>query len=396
MPSRLLRICVVGEAHQVHVRARSACLAELGHEVLIVTERTSGLPGLKEIAPPPSPDLPKLRVAGALIAHARVLREFRPDVVHVHFAYRIPAWIVGILEPHPLVVSLMGGDVFFEDRGQTSWRRRLLTRHLLETADWVTAKNDPMMEAARKIAPEVSRLSAVSWGVDRRMFRRQDSTRLRRELALPVAAPVVLSCRSLRRLYNIHLLVDAMQFVRQRRPDAVLLLLEASPDEEYRRELSHRVEALRLGSSVRFLPPVGPEAMAAYYSLATVVASVPSSDGLPQTLLEAQACGAPVLLSRLAAYADLVRDGEDALLVSTDAASIGAGLLRLVEDSSLRERVAGAGLKRAASWPSLSDQARIVEMEYYELLDALPRRRKASARARALWAYLTLGLEPRH
>jgi glycosyltransferase involved in cell wall biosynthesis len=363
---------------------------------MIVTEGRSGLHGLSEVVPKPSPDLPKLRVVGALRAYAQVLHAFRPDIVHVHFAYRIPAWIVGILEPHPLVVSLMGGDVFFEERGQTSWRRRLLTSHLLEAADWVTAKNEPMMAAARKIAPGVACLSPVSWGVDRRLFRRVDSRMLRSELSLPAGAPVVLSCRNLGRLYNIHLLVDAMARVCQRHPDAVLLILEASPDAEYRRELEHRVAALSLGGSVRFLPAVGPESMAGYYSLATVVASVPSSDGLPQTLLEAQACGAPVLLSHLAAYSDLVRDGEDGLLASADAESIGAGLLRLLEDSSLRDRMTSAGLKRAASWPSLSEQARLVERRYYELLEARPRRRKASARARALWAYLTLGLEPRH
>jgi glycosyltransferase involved in cell wall biosynthesis len=55
------------------------------------------------------------------------------------------------------------------------------------------------------------------------------------------------------------------------------------------------------------------EEMPAYYSLAEVAVSVPRSDGLPQSLFEALACGTPSVLGRLAAYEEVVTDGESAL-----------------------------------------------------------------------------------
>ena len=58
-----------------------------------------------------------------------------------------------------------------------------------------------------------------------------------------------------------------------------------------------------------------------YYSIADVAVSVPESDGMPQTLLEAMACGTPNLLVKLQRYEEIVEHGESAYLVEPTAGS---------------------------------------------------------------------------
>ena len=59
--------------------------------------------------------------------------------------------MIGILDPHPLVVTVMGGDVLFAERGDLSVPRRSLTTHLLERADLITTKSEFLSEAVVKL-----------------------------------------------------------------------------------------------------------------------------------------------------------------------------------------------------------------------------------------------------
>jgi glycosyltransferase involved in cell wall biosynthesis len=72
-------------------------------------------------------------------------------------------------------------------------------------------------------------------------------------------------------------------------------------------------------------------------------------EGFGFPALEAMACGAPVLTSNVSALPELV--GDDAVLVDpSDDASIAEGLVRLITDEPLRERLRTAGLARAVRY----------------------------------------------
>ncbi|MEM7366447.1 MAG: glycosyltransferase [Pseudomonadota bacterium] len=80
------------------------------------------------------------------------------------------------------------------------------------------------------------------------------------------------------------------------------------------------------------------------YCLPCVWASDNDVDGLPQMLMEAMACGLPVVSTRLVGIPDLVKDGETGLLIEpNDPAAIAAALIRLHEDQSMADRLAENG-----------------------------------------------------
>jgi glycosyltransferase involved in cell wall biosynthesis len=106
--------------------------------------------------------------------------------------------------------------------------------------------------------------------------------------------------------------------------------------------------------------------------------NLPFSDGLPQSLFEAMACGTPSLLGRLPWYAEVVTDGEHVLLCDLDPPAIASALTRLLSDAPLRQNLGEAGRRRVMEVACLPREAERVE-RFYERLLASPRRRPSWA-----------------
>jgi glycosyltransferase involved in cell wall biosynthesis len=80
------------------------------------------------------------------------------------------------------------------------------------------------------------------------------------------------------------------------------------------------------------------------YTLPCVWASDNDVDGLPQMLMEAMACGLPVVSTDLVGIPDLVVDGQTGLLVPPqDAAALADALMRLGQDETLAQGLAENG-----------------------------------------------------
>jgi glycosyltransferase involved in cell wall biosynthesis len=112
-----------------------------------------------------------------------------------------------------------------------------------------------------------------------------------------------------------------------------------------------RVAALGLTDHVRFTGYVDSDDVAALYSLATVFAYPSLWEGFGLPVLEAMACGTPVLASDVSSLPEVA--GDAAVLVSpTDVEAIADGLTRLLDDAALRADLVARGLRRAAgfSW----------------------------------------------
>ena len=150
-------------------------------------------------------------------------------------------------------------------------------------------------------------------------------------------------------------------------PQAVLLISEYSPDPAYRAGLAERIEKLGLMNHVKFVGRIVHDDMPLYYSLSEMTVAVPSSDGLPQTLLEGMACEVPNVLSRLPRYEEIVRHRESAYFVDATPQSIAEGILALLEDPELRATIARNAFEIVRREGDLTEQAERVENRYYEL-----------------------------
>jgi len=115
-----------------------------------------------------------------------------------------------------------------------------------------------------------------------------------------------------------------------------------------------RLEALarRRGSAVRFPGFVERAGLAKLYSEARcVVLAARRGEGLPNVLLEAMAWARPVVATPVAGVRELVRDGENGLLVPVgDVEALRAALNRLAHEPDLADRLGGAARRTAEAF----------------------------------------------
>jgi glycosyltransferase involved in cell wall biosynthesis len=368
-------ILAVGDGS--HVVTRSQGLAKRGHRVFLLTSspRPSGIEGVTQLAAPhdhlawcPRPLRGALHYGLSAVAFLRALRRCRPDIVHIHFATNRYGWFASLLGSRPLVVTVMGSDVArFEERERPETIGDWLTLRLLRAADYITLPSYFLVDVVNRLGDFRGKTERIIWGIRLDEFVRRDASDLRDRLGLSPAARVIVSPKTLQPLYRIHLLVEAMAIVRQSCPDAVLVLSEYVPDEEYRDEIVRRIDELDLGKQAVFSGPVEDSEMPAFYSMADVSIAIPPRDGMPLALFESLACGTPQILSRLPRYEEIVQHEESAYFVDPDPESIAAGIVRLLEDDALRSRIVRQGRRIVEEQADLEEQVVRVERRFREL-----------------------------
>ncbi len=384
-----LTICVVGNAKLPHVAERARAVAERGHRVFLVSELPGEVPGVVVVVPKQRLAVRKVGVLQRARAIVKAIEGSCADIVHVHFAHGFPAWVAPAARNRPLVVSVMGGDVLFEER-DVSPRDRRLTGRLLKAADLITAKSNFLSDAVAKIAPEVPRLR-VMWGVDTNLFKPGDPASARRRLGLPEAGFFVLSPRGLSPLYNIETIVSGFAKAFQATPEAWLLIVEHHPDLEYRQHVRDLAGALGIADRTRFLPARPGRDMPLYYAASDLAVSAPLSDGLPQTLLEAMSCGRAHVLPPLPRYGEVVTHEREVLFASATAEGLGEAFARLFREPALVRHLGQAARATAVRVADRERELDAMERAYLDRI-ALAQPRSSIARmlyfAAVLWEHV--------
>jgi glycosyltransferase involved in cell wall biosynthesis len=403
--NKKLTICAIGSSESSHIVSRVKCFAERGHRVYLICSIVKGLEGVTEIVPQVvivkwlhtifnlvdtfSTKLLKRSIkhyediAYLLYNYLCILKQCKPDIVHVHYAYSIWAWMAAVTS-YPLVVSIMGGDVLFDEQGSPTPRGKWLTRQLLKSADLITSKSDYLITVLDKLGGFGSKAIKVVWGVDLARFQPVDTTALRAQLGLSPQHRIILSPKILQPFYNVHLIVEAMPDILAACPEARLLITEYVADPDYRKQIIERIEQLDIQDSIMFVGHIPHHEMPLYYSLAEITVAIPSSDGLPQTLFEGMACAVPNILSRLPRYEEAVTHEESAYFVESSPRDIAAGVLRLFSDRALSARIAQNGLAIVKVQADFSQEVSRVESKYAEILRRPRKWRNLLTRARIL------------
>jgi glycosyltransferase involved in cell wall biosynthesis len=135
-----------------------------------------------------------------------------------------------------------------------------------------------------------------------------------------------------------------------RRTDGIELVIAGEGDE--REPLERRARELGLADRVRFIGPQPRERVVRLFRAADAAILSSSWENFPHTVVEALAAGTPVLATATGGVAEVVRDGDNGLLVAPgDAEALADAVRRFFEDADLRERL------RDAAAPSVADYA---------------------------------------
>lgn len=286
--------------------------------------------------------------ASALRHLQAFLRAQRPDVLHAHLTY------ASILGPLAAARQHIPSVVTLHQLGALDWRqsRAALRECAFRLAVGARAQRVVGVSAAvadyyaRRGIPR-SRLRVVYNAIDAAPFQAplddQRRSALRAELGLSSDARVLISVAMLRQGKGLGVLLRAMAAIRQRQPQAVLLIVGDGPE---RPRLTRLADDLELGGSVRFLG-VRTD-VPALLGLAQVFVLPTRYEALPTVLLEANAAGLPAVASDVGGVPELVRHNVEGLLTPVgDSPALATSICRLLEDGDLRARLAAAARVRA-------------------------------------------------
>lgn len=286
----------------------------------------------------------------------------RYDVVHAHWVVPNAALVTDVVRAHglPFVVSLHGSDVFLAERFAPA---RRLAGAAFRAAGAVTACSGDLRLRALRLGAHPARTLSVPYGVDVAAF--SPDTRLagvRERLGLPAGGLFVLALGRLVEKKGFRHLIEAAA-------GCAGVHVAIAGDGDLRPSLEGQARAS--GAPVTFPGTLERGLTAAALAAADVVA-IPSVvdragnvDGLPNTLLEALASGRAVVASRVAGIPDVVRDGDNGLLVpEQDAAALRAALERLRDDAGLRARLGRAARAFALERLTWAAAARAFEDAY--------------------------------
>lgn len=321
---------------------------------------------------------PQLRLdadARALAALVRVVRRFRPDIVHTHTAKagmlgRLAAVLAG--RPRPLILHTYHGHVLegYFGRAQSA-AYRVLERGLARVSDRLIGVSQATVDDLVRlgVAPR-SKFRVVPLGLELDRFLAalpEAGAAFRREVGASeddVVASVV------GRLVPIKRVDRALRAVAAARQQGAPLFLAVVGDGDQRRALEQLAVELGLGPAVRFLGyRQDLDAIAAGTDMALLSSD---NEGTPVALIEAAAAGVPAVATAVGGVAEVVTPDTGIVVDPRREEELTAALTRVGSDGPLRLEM-GA---RARDWvrERYAAERLIADIEflYGELLDARP------------------------
>lgn len=256
------------------------------------------------------------------------------DVVHIMansgwswYLFSVPAILISKLNGKPIVVNYHGGNA--ESFFANSWR-------------WV----DKSLQHIHCLIVPSKFLNTVFGGygrdsiiipnaLDTALFTKKNKEFNKNNLHLIVT-------RNLEKIYGIHIIIKSFKIIVDKYPNTQLSIAGSGPDLE---ALKEQVKECKLSNNVIFTGRLDTNEIASLYQRADIMLNASTIDNAPSSLLEALACGIPVVTSDVGGIPDMLSHEYDALLVKkNDVLDISKQVFRLIDDQELRESLVDNGL----------------------------------------------------
>ena len=325
-----------------HALELARALSEQGVEVVALTQSGSRPPAetvLDEVRPALPPLVPPSRgfILSSLAALSRVRRALSDgELVHV------------IAEPYSLVAALAAGKRPLVVTAHGTYVPRTVRRPIAGRLYRRAYRRAHLIAVSRYTATQVQTalpeadLTVIHNGVHFARF----------QVPAPApakAGPTVLASGGVKVRKGTHVLVAALAQVRERVPEAQLVVTGRQDNPPYLAQVQHQIAALGLQGAVHLVGTIPESDLLGWYQHADVFA-LPSLalggsfEGFGLVVLEASASGLPVIGTTGSGVEEAVIEGQTGLLVPQDnAPALADAITHLLTDAPLRQQMGAAG-----------------------------------------------------
>ena len=273
---------------------------------------------------------------------ARLVKQLKPDVIHAHDPHAVAMAALALsmwggsrtAPPRPPLVASRRVDFHMKANALSRWKYRQVDCFVC-ASDAIRA-----MVIADGVPP--ARAVTVHEGIDLAHVAAAPAADLHADLWLPHHAPIVGNVAALVPHKGQRHLVEAAAIVVTQVPDARFVI---AGEGELRAQLERQIKERHLEKHV-FLAGFRPDILSVHKAFDVFVMSS-LTEGLGTSLLDAMACGKPIVATTAGGMPEVVADGDTGLLVPPrDDQALAAAIVRLLKDPASRAAMGAAGERR--------------------------------------------------
>jgi teichuronic acid biosynthesis glycosyltransferase TuaC len=302
--------------------------------------------------------------ARCLLPH---VRSFAPDLIFSIFLYPegYAALKIGQALSVPVVAMGIGSDIHsIGDRISA-----MHTRTLLREVDSLIAVCDDLRNKAVAMGAPPEKTRAIVNGCDLSIFRVGDRLEARHKLQIDPAAEAVVYIGRMDVKKGLRELVEAATALHPQRPDLHLYLVGEGPD---RPLIEGAIQANNATSYIHALPACAFDEVAVWMTAADLVTLPSYMEGCPNAVLEALACGRPVVATRVGGIPEIMSDEFGRLVPPRDSAELARALASVLDRTWDAAEISAHGSR---SWST-------VAAELLDVFESLVPNRQAAAHVR--------------
>ena len=309
-----------------------------------------------------------LRALGALI---RIVRAFRPQIVHTHTAKagmlgRLAAVLAG--RPRPVIVHTYHGHVlegYFGALGSRLYRT--LERALGAVSDRLIGVSEATVDdlVRLRVAPR-SKFRVVPIGLDLAPFLTSgpaDGAEIRAEAGTEPGEVLLTFVGRLVPIKRVDLALEALAGARRLGAPVRLAIVG---DGDLRAELERLAQSLELDGAARFLGYR--KDMVGIAAAADIALLTSDNEGTPVSLIEAAAAGTPAVATEVGGVREVVTPDSGLVVAPNDADGLAQAIAALAGDPAVRARMGEHGRRHVGEQYSVDRLVRDIDLLYRELL----------------------------
>lgn len=280
------------------------------------------------------------------------------------------------LRRKPCMITIQGGCI---SGGFTS----SLTGKLLRTlTKWIFKNADLIHVISRSLAREAKKLGGrdiviIPNGFNSQLFHPLDKVALRSKSGISTEDKIIISVARLTPVKGIDNLIRATSLLVEKIPGIRLIVIG---DGAQREELEKLVYHLHLDKRVQLLGFLPHQQIPEYLCMADVFVLPSIHEGLGISLIEAMACGVPVIGSRVDGITDIIDAEKNGILVAPgDVKALADGIVRLLCNKNLRDNFINEGFKKVVErflWDSILQQIEEITIRLCGVFSTIKNRQK--------------------
>jgi glycosyltransferase involved in cell wall biosynthesis len=296
---------------------------------------------------------------------ALLSKKYKADVIHAHWVIPsgFPALVAAKLIGKPCIITMHGGDVYFNEKEgyvyPRLWYIKPFLKYTLRHATLLTAITVDCLRHAINAGARNENIVVVTNGADLRRFSPGNTggvAAIKKKYSLD-GQKMLFTCRQLIPRKGIRYLIKAMPFISQAN-QAVRLLIAGDGME--RNDLETLIDKLGLNGKVFLLGWIPNDHLPHYYNASDIVIMPSLEEGFGIPAAEAMGCERPVVSTDAGGLVEVVQDGVTGIIVpKADEKALSEAVIKLLNDPDMAHRMGKAGREAAEknfSWDQTAEK----------------------------------------